>query len=84
MSALKRYRQSEKRHLRNKSYKSSINTSIKKIFTSIEGKDIDAARGYYDKSVALLDSAVNKGILHRKTSSRRISRLTRKFTSEIS
>ena len=80
-SALKRQRQDKKRRLRNKSYKSTINTSIKKIFSSVDEKDIDAAQQYHKQAIARLDSAVNKGILHRKTASRRISRLTRRVNA---
>jgi small subunit ribosomal protein S20 len=80
-SALKRQRQDKKRRLRNKSYKSSINTTVKKIFSSIDDKDIDGAQQYYKQAIARLDSAVNKGILHRKTASRRISRLAKRVSA---
>jgi len=80
-SALKRQRQDKKRRLRNKSYKSTINTSVKKIFSSADEKDMDGAQQYYKLAVAGLDSAVNKGILHRKTAARRISRLTKKVNA---
>ncbi|MCD6570009.1 MAG: 30S ribosomal protein S20 [Deltaproteobacteria bacterium] len=83
-SALKRQRQNEKRYLRNKSYKSAIKTYIKKTFESIEEKDLDAAKDYYKQAIAKLDSAVNKGILHRRTASRRISKLTKKVSAVIS
>lgn len=78
-SALKRQKQSEKRRLRNKSYKSSINTSIKKVFANLEEKNADGAKASLAAAVARLDSAVTKGVLHRRTASRRISRLTRQF-----
>ncbi len=80
-SALKRQRQDKKRRLRNKSYKSTINTSVKKIFSSADEKDMDGAQQYYKQAIAGLDSAVNKGILHRKTAARRISRLTKKVNA---
>lgn len=82
-SALKRVKQSRKRRLRNKSYKSTISTSVKKIFSSIEEKNVDDAKASYKQAIARLDSAVNKGIFHRKTASRKISRLTKKV-SELS
>lgn len=78
-SALKRERQSKKRRLRNKGYKSTITTTVKKIFTSIEEKNAEGTKEYYKQAVARLDSAVNKGVLHRKTASRKISRLTKKI-----
>ncbi|HPR54765.1 MAG TPA: 30S ribosomal protein S20 [Deltaproteobacteria bacterium] len=83
-SALKRQRQSEKRRLRNKGHKSTINTTIKKIFTSLSEKDTDKAKEFTKEAISRLDSAVNKGALHRRTASRRISRLTRKLNAQIS
>ena len=76
-SALKRQRQNEKRRLRNRGHKSAINTTIKKIFTSLNDKESGKAQELYREAVARLDSAVSKGALHRKTASRKISRLTR-------
>jgi len=78
-AALKRQKQSEKRRQRNRSYKSSINTAIKKVFASREEKNPEAAKASYEAAVSRLDRAVTKGVLHRKTASRRISRLTRQF-----
>lgn len=78
-SALKRQKQSEKRRLRNKSYKSSINTAVKKVFANLDEKNPEAAKASYEAAVSRLDSAVTKGVLHRRTASRRISRLTRQY-----
>jgi small subunit ribosomal protein S20 len=78
-SALKRQKQSEKRRQRNRSFKSSINTTIKKVFTNQEEKNDEGAKASYEAAVSRLDRAVTKGILHRRTASRRISRLTRQF-----
>lgn len=80
-SALKRVKQTKKRRLRNKSYKSTITTSVKKVVSSIESKDADGVQTNYKQAIARLDSAVNKGVLHRKTASRKISRLTKKIAS---
>lgn len=80
-SALKRQRQDKKRRLRNKSCRSTINTTVKKIFSSLDEKDNDGVQLYYKQAIAHLDSAVTKGILHRKTASRRISRLTKKVNT---
>ena len=78
-STLKRQKQSEKRRQRNRSYKSSINTAIKKVFASREEKNPEAAKASYEAAVSRLDRAVTKGVLHRKTASRKISRLTRQY-----
>jgi small subunit ribosomal protein S20 len=78
-SALKRQKQSEKRRLRNRGFKSSINTTIKKVFANQEEKNPEAAKVSLEAAVSRLDRAVTKGILHRRTASRRISRLTRQY-----
>jgi small subunit ribosomal protein S20 len=83
-SALKRQRQSEKRRTRNKGHKSAINTTVKKVFTALSEKKADSAKGFYKEAVSLLDGAVTKGALHRRTASRRISRLTKKLSAQIS
>ncbi len=83
-SALKRVRQNRKRRLRNKSYKSTISTTVKKAFISLDEKNTEGAQKYFKEAVARLDSAVNKGILHRNAASRKVSRLTRKFNSQAS
>ncbi len=80
-SALKRVKQSRKRRLRNKSCKSTIYTAVKKVFSSIEEKNTDAVGSNYKDAVACIDSAVNKGVLHRRTASRKISRLTKKVST---
>ena len=79
-SALKRVKQTKKRRLRNKSCKSTINTTVKQVCSSLEKKDGDGVKTYYKEAVSRLDSAVTKGILHRRTASRKISRLTRKVS----
>jgi small subunit ribosomal protein S20 len=83
-SALKRQRQSEKRRLRNKGHKSAINTTIKKLFASLNEKQTEKARDIYREAVARMDSAVSKGALHRRTASRKISRLTKLVNAQLS
>jgi small subunit ribosomal protein S20 len=79
-SALKRVKQTKKRRLRNKSCKSTISTTVKKVFASAEEKDADGLKEHFKEAVSRMDSAVSKGILHRKTASRKISRLTKKVS----
>lgn len=83
-SALKRQRQSEKRRSRNRGHKSAINTTVKKVLTSISAKESDKVRELSREAVALMDSAVTKGVLHRKTASRKISRLTKMVNAQVS
>ena len=76
-SAKKRVKVAAVRNLRNKSYRSSLKTQIKKANTAIdtnaEGKD-EAVR----LAVKKIDQAAAKGILHKNTAARRKSALARK------
>jgi small subunit ribosomal protein S20 len=77
-SALKRIRQNEERRVRNISYKSKVKTAVKRYLLALEHKDEDAQKLYRAAS-SLLQRGVSKGIYHKNTASRTISRLARKF-----
>jgi len=81
LSTIKRARQNEKRRVRNAAVKSSIKTSLKKVTTAIESKDREAAEAALKKIIPMIDKAASKGTIHKKTASRKISRLTRKINS---
>ncbi|MCX8048857.1 MAG: 30S ribosomal protein S20 [Methylohalobius sp.] len=74
-SAKKRARQAEKRYLLNKAHRSRVRTMIKHVLKAIEAKDLEAAREAYRKAVPVIDSMVNKGILHKNNAARKKSRL---------
>jgi len=67
-SAEKRHKQSEKRRLRNKSYKSFIKTLTKKF---LKEEDAEKKKLLLSQLYAALDKAVSKGILHKNTVARR-------------
>ena len=68
-SALKRARQNEDRRLRNKAVKTSVKNIVKEVRKEAGMKKLDAAKSKIDK-------AAKKGVLHNKTASRKISRLS--------
>jgi len=76
-SAKKRVRQNEKRRLYNKSVKSRIKTLIGRFQERIESGNLEEARELFKSVTSSLHSAVRKGVLHRNTASRKISRLAR-------
>ena len=76
-SALKRARQSETRRLRNKHYKTRVKTAIKQVKASVESGDQEKARENFKKAVSLLQKTASKGVLHKNTAARKISRLAR-------
>ena len=79
INALKRDRQNEKRYMRNKSFKSSVKTQIKKVLEKLESKDIEATKQEFLKTVKMLDKANSKGILHKNEVARKKSRLAIKL-----
>ncbi len=72
-SALKRHRQSQKRKARNNSVKSGVRTAVKAA-REAEGSPADIAKAIKQAQVTLA-RAGTKGVFHKRTVSRRISRL---------
>ena len=75
-SAKKRILVAEKRAARNKSIRSRVKTAVKKVYAAIEAKDKDAAAAALKNATSELSRAVSKGVYHKNTSSRKISRLS--------
>jgi len=80
-SAEKRARQSEKRRARNASAKSRVKTAVKATLTSVEGKDAEKSREVLLNTTKVIAKASAKGIFHKKTAARKISRLTKKVNA---
>lgn len=78
-SAKKRVRQSADSRLRNRETKSTFRTAIKKFDIAVAANDKEKAEEAMKLSVKLLDSAVNKGVIHRNTADRKKSRIVLKF-----
>lgn len=77
LSALKRVRQSEKNRLRNKAVRTAIKTVTKKVEAAFSSKDKEGIKGLLIEAESLISKAATKGVIHRNTASRRISRLAR-------
>ncbi|MBI5199900.1 MAG: 30S ribosomal protein S20 [Nitrospirae bacterium] len=77
LSALKRHRQSERRRLRNRAVKSTLKSLIKKVHLSVTSQDKESAKTALAGVSKALNKAASKGVIHKNTSSRRISRLTK-------
>lgn len=79
LSAQKRIRQTEKRRMRNRIYKSRMKTGIKNYLKTIEGGDVAAAEAQLTAIIKLIDKTATKGTIHKNEASRRVSRLTMKL-----
>lgn len=76
-SAKKRILVIEKKTLRNKMIKTKIKTLVKKVETAITAGDKDAAKAALTVAISEISKATSKGIFHKNTASRKISRLTK-------
>ena len=75
-SAKKRILVSKRREMRNKSVKSEVKTVVKKVEAAIEDGDQAAAKEALTLATSKISKAANKGIYHKNTAARKISRLT--------
>ena len=73
--ARKRVRQAEKHRLANASYRSMTRTYVKKVLKAIQENNVEAAKDALKKAQGVLDRASNKGLFHKKTTARLVSRL---------
>ncbi len=77
LSALKRVRQAEKRNLRNSAVRSKIKTLSKKVEEAVAEKNKEQLEQFLKAAVKAISASVSKGVLHKNTASRKISRLSR-------
>ncbi|GBD95287.1 MAG TPA: 30S ribosomal protein S20 [Nitrospirae bacterium] len=82
-SAIKRARQTEVRTLKNRSIKNMIKTLSKKVEKEVKNKSRESAEAALTKAVSAIDKAAKKGVLHRNTASRKVSRLSRLVNSML-
>ena len=74
-SAEKRIRQTEKRTAINRARKSRVRTFVKKVETAIAGGSKEAAQAALKEAQPELHRAATKGVMHKNTVSRKLSRL---------
>jgi small subunit ribosomal protein S20 len=74
-SAEKAARQAEKHRARNVALRSRMRTAIRKVTSAVASGDKQAAEASYREAVPLIDTLVNKQIIHRNKAARHKSRL---------
>jgi small subunit ribosomal protein S20 len=79
--ARKRVRQAVRRTAVNRSRVSQYRTNVKKVEMAIAAGDKAAAQEALKNAQPILMSGVNKGIVHRNTVARKISRLSRRISA---
>ena len=80
-SAMKRDRQSQARRSRNRKNLSQLRTQVKKLRTAIDAGDAETASKLLPETVADIDKAAKKGVVHDNAADRHKSRLTRKVNA---
>ncbi len=83
VSAIKRNRQNQKRRQRNKIIRTKMRSTIKSLLTAADGKDQATTQEALKNTVATIAKTAAKGVIHRKTASRKISRLTKRVTASL-
>ena len=74
-SAKKRILVNQAKADRNKAIKSGVKTAVKKVNVAIEANDKVAAAEALLAATATIDKAAAKGVYHKNTASRKVSRL---------
>ena len=75
-SQIKRNKTNEKARQRNKAYKSELKTYVRHVREAIASGNKEAAESTLRAATRKLDKAVSKGVIHKNTASRKISRLS--------
>ena len=75
-SALKRARQNENRRLRNKSVKTRVKSVVKAVRTAGDDAPVKL-----DEAKSVIAKAAKRGVIHKRTAARKISRLAKHVNS---
>ena len=79
-SGIKQHRQSLKRRDRNIVVKSDLKTQVKKITALIDDNDLKEAEGLLKETETKLKKAASKGVISKKTASRKTGRLAKRVS----
>ncbi len=80
-SAIKRARQSEEQRQRNRSRKTRMKSVVRKLEETINAKTKEDAAENLKLAVSIIEKTASKGVIHKNTASRKISRLARKVNA---
>ena len=74
-SARKRVRQAERHREHNVALRSRLRTAIKNVIKAVNADNKELAKEAYKKAVPIIDSSVNKHLIHKNKAARHKSRL---------
>jgi small subunit ribosomal protein S20 len=78
-SQIKRNKQNEKAHQRNRAVKSELRTHVRKFREAVESGDVAAATTALQVASRKLDKAVSKGVIHKNQAANRKSAIAKKL-----
>jgi small subunit ribosomal protein S20 len=76
-SAAKRNRQNAVRKARNTHVRTTMRNLVKQVREAVTAGDKDAAQAALAKAIPYIDKTSTKGVIHKATASRKISRLVK-------
>lgn len=76
-SALKRARQNDIRRMRNKKTRTRVKSTVKSIRLAASDNAAETAVSQLDDAKSIIDKAAKKGVIHKNTAARKISRLSK-------
>lgn len=82
-SAVKRYRQSEERRLRNKAAKSAVRTSVKKLVVAVQQNNASDAEASLKEMIKKLDTASGKKLISKNAAARKKSRMQKMYNAFV-
>ncbi len=82
-SAKKRMRQSEKSRIRNQAVKTRLKTTTKKLYAAMESNDAEQVKQLVRKVNSEFARAASKGVVPKKTASRRVARLSKRAQAAL-
>ena len=77
-SQIKRNKQNEKRHERNKAVKTGLKTAVRKFREAAESGDAAEAKALANDAAKKLDKAASKGVIHKNQAANKKSALALK------
>jgi small subunit ribosomal protein S20 len=77
-SQIKRIKQNEKRHQRNKAVKSGLKTAVRKFREAADAGDKDQATTLARDASRKLDQAASKGVIHKNQAANRKSAMAKR------
>ena len=80
-SQIKRNKQNEKAHERNKSVKTGLKTAVRKFREAAESGDAAQAQELAKDAAKKLDKAASKGVIHKNQAANRKSAIAKKAAS---